>query len=124
MSVRLILVFTCALSLLLAACAPNLEHMASADLVTAASAEYRPGPAIIAEQVAWGAPTVVRGDVIGTIDESEGPYILDTGDRLRIFVYGQPNLSRLYVSLPFAWTSFQKIRQPKVSSKPCALKAI
>jgi len=97
MSVRLILVFTCALSLLLAACAPNLEHMASADLVTASSAEYRPGPAIIAEQVAWGAPTVVRGDVIGTIDESEGPYILDTGDRLRIFVYGQPNLSRLYV---------------------------
>ena len=27
----------------------------------------------------------------------EGPYRLDTGDRLRIFVYGQPNLSRLYV---------------------------
>lgn len=27
---------------------------------------------------------------------SEGPYLLDTGDRLRIFVYGQPNLSRLY----------------------------
>ena len=24
------------------------------------------------------------------------PYHLDTGDRLRIFVYGQPNLSRLY----------------------------
>ena len=27
---------------------------------------------------------------------SDGPYLLDTGDRLRIFVYGQPNLSRLY----------------------------
>lgn len=26
----------------------------------------------------------------------DGPYLLDTGDRLRIFVYGQPNLSRLY----------------------------
>jgi polysaccharide export outer membrane protein len=25
------------------------------------------------------------------------PYLLDTGDRLRIFVYGQPNLSRLYI---------------------------
>ena len=28
---------------------------------------------------------------------SDGPYLLDTGDRLRIFVYGQPNLSRLYI---------------------------
>ena len=27
---------------------------------------------------------------------ADGPYLLDTGDRLRIFVYGQPNLSRLY----------------------------
>ena len=27
----------------------------------------------------------------------KGPTRLDTGDRLRIFVYGQPNLSRLYV---------------------------
>lgn len=25
-----------------------------------------------------------------------GPYLLDTGDKLRIFVYDQPNLSRLY----------------------------
>lgn len=29
-------------------------------------------------------------------DSSEERYVLDTGDRLRIFVYGQPNLSRLY----------------------------
>ena len=28
--------------------------------------------------------------------ESAGPYALDTGDKLRIFVYGQPSLSRLY----------------------------
>ena len=27
----------------------------------------------------------------------EKPYLLDTGDRLRIFVYGQPNLSRGYI---------------------------
>jgi polysaccharide export outer membrane protein len=27
---------------------------------------------------------------------SVGPYTLDTGDKLRIFVYGQPSLSRLY----------------------------
>jgi polysaccharide export outer membrane protein len=25
-----------------------------------------------------------------------GPYLLDTGDKLRVFVYGQPNLSRIY----------------------------
>jgi polysaccharide biosynthesis/export protein len=29
--------------------------------------------------------------------DEPGPYLLDTGDRLRIFVYGQPNLSRAYV---------------------------
>ena len=38
------------------------------------------------------------GHPSGYIVESAGarPYLLDTGDRLRIFVYGQPNLSRLY----------------------------
>jgi protein involved in polysaccharide export with SLBB domain len=29
-------------------------------------------------------------------DETNGPYLLDSGDRLGIFVYAQPNLSRLY----------------------------
>lgn len=28
--------------------------------------------------------------------EAGGPYTLDTGDKLRVFVYGQPNLSRAY----------------------------
>ncbi|MGE4127203.1 MAG: polysaccharide biosynthesis/export family protein [Hyphomicrobiaceae bacterium] len=27
---------------------------------------------------------------------TDGPYLLDTADRLRVFVYGQPNLSRIY----------------------------
>jgi polysaccharide export outer membrane protein len=121
MSIRLILVPACAVSLLLGACAPDLEHMTTADLaitsdaggsikdggaptadgypvpVTPSTADYRPGPAIAAEQVAWGAPTAWRTDVLSTVDDSDGPYLLDTGDRLRIFVYGQPNLSRLYV---------------------------
>ena len=30
------------------------------------------------------------------VDAADGPYLLDTGDKLRIFVYGHPNLSRLY----------------------------
>jgi polysaccharide biosynthesis/export protein len=30
------------------------------------------------------------------VAEEDGPYLLDTGDKLRIFVYGQPSLSRIY----------------------------
>lgn len=45
---------------------------------------------------ATGQPTHQHGFVIE--DQSPRPraYMLDTGDRLRVFVYGQPNLSRLY----------------------------
>lgn len=48
--------------------------------------------------VAWGAPTVVPHAIMGpqAVADTDGPYLLDTGDRLRVFVYGQPNLSRLY----------------------------
>lgn len=45
--------------------------------------------------VAWGPAVVVSGDMTGGPTGHE-PYLLDTGDRLRVFVYGQPNLSRLY----------------------------
>jgi polysaccharide biosynthesis/export protein len=31
-----------------------------------------------------------------SFSEADDGYVLDTGDRLRIFVYGQPNLSRIY----------------------------
>jgi polysaccharide biosynthesis/export protein len=34
-------------------------------------------------------------DTIAVSDEPE-PYLLDAGDRVRVFVYGQPNLSRAY----------------------------
>ena len=48
-----------------------------------------PGP------IAWG-PAVVMG--VGPSGGPTGyePYLLDTGDKLRVFIYGQPNLSRLY----------------------------
>jgi len=39
-------------------------------------------------------PVALRGPQ--AVADSDGPYLLDTGDRLRVFVYGQPNLSRLY----------------------------
>jgi polysaccharide export outer membrane protein len=43
----------------------------------------------------WGETIVVAAEHV--IDEDgDGPYVLDSGDRLRIFVYGLPNLSRLY----------------------------
>src|SRR5690606_37604341 len=51
------------------------------------------------EYVSWGEPTVVPGDFSAPagLTGSGAPSLLDTGDRLRIFVYGQPNLSRIYV---------------------------
>lgn len=54
---------------------------------------------VAAETVAWGEPTVIPQELAGprAVAETDGPYLLDSGDRLRIFVYGQPNLSRLYI---------------------------
>ena len=58
-------------------------------------------PPAAADARAWGATVVVAADMppLGPpqmVDEADGPYLLDTGDKLRIFVYGHPNLSRLY----------------------------
>lgn len=70
--------------------------------------------------------SVVRetGAISGSeVDEGamvEGPYLLDTGDKLRIFVYGQPNLSRGYtvehdgtVSVPLIGRIKARGRTPK-----------
>jgi polysaccharide biosynthesis/export protein len=114
MSVRLILIS--ALALLLGACAHDPEQIAgdtaasikgnrphSADgypvPVAPAAAEAPWQPTIVAERVAWSGPTALPSEVIGphAVADADGPYLLDTGDRLRIFVYGQPNLSRLYI---------------------------
>ena len=40
----------------------------------------------------WGQTIVVAAGYAE--GETEGPYLLDSGDRLRIFIYGHPNLSR------------------------------
>lgn len=57
------------------------------------------GPEEQVQYVSWGEPTVVPGDFGAPAGLTGGgsPYLLDTGDRLRIFVYGQPNLSRIYI---------------------------
>lgn len=46
----------------------------------------------------WGEPSVIPATLanVPTAVEAEDPYLLDTGDQLRIFVYGEPNLSRNY----------------------------
>ena len=49
----------------------------------------RPAP------VVWGPGVAVSAGMTGGPTGHE-PYLLDTGDKLRVFVYGQPNLSRLY----------------------------
>ena len=51
---------------------------------------------LAAAPVLWGPAVVVTAGPSGGPTGFE-PYILDTGDKLRVFVYGQPSLSRLYV---------------------------
>ena len=59
-----------------------------------------PGAADIAitSKTSWGEPVPPLPGLQGpqAVADTDGPYLLDTGDRLRIFVYGQPNLSRGY----------------------------
>ena len=56
-----------------------------------------PGDVAVVSKSSWGNPGLplgVRGP--RAVADTDGSYLLDTGDRLRIFVYGQPNLSRSY----------------------------
>lgn len=57
-----------------------------------------PGPVAVDVTTSAGEPQVVPAALRGpkAVAESDGPYLLDSGDKLRIFVYGQPNLSRVY----------------------------
>lgn|GEM_PF-251062 len=84
----------------LSGCAEDLgrQNLAMDEQVQAAPVIEVPMPVPPPVQVAWGEPAVhpmmPRGP--RAVAQSDGPYLLDTGDRLRIFVYGQPNLSRIY----------------------------
>ena len=57
-----------------------------------------PAPIRAEVRESWGEPQVVPAGLKGphAVADTDGPYLLDTGDKLRIFVYGQPNLSRVY----------------------------
>ncbi len=43
----------------------------------------------------WSA-AATRDEAVVTDERASGPYRLDSGDKLRIFVYGQTSLSRIY----------------------------
>jgi polysaccharide export outer membrane protein len=93
---------SCAAALGLAGCSHDPDTVISAALANmgrqANTVVYADGPPPDAiEQVAWDAPSVhAAGYAPAVAAETGGAYMLDTGDRLRVFVYGQPNLSRAY----------------------------
>ena len=61
--------------------------------------DVAPEPAQVGihHQVSWGEPEVTPMPAgPRAVAETDGPYLLDSGDKLRVFVYGQPNLSRIY----------------------------
>ena len=55
-------------------------------------------PVQVTHSQSWGDQRATPIGLSGprAVASTDGPYLLDTGDRLRVFVYGQPNLSRLY----------------------------
>ncbi len=67
-------------------------------LLTGCALGGHPRPDLTAHAPSWEAVVVPARHDVPDVQEgaSVGPYTLDTGDRLRIFVYGQPSLSRLY----------------------------
>lgn len=89
----------CAALLALGACAHDPDTVIAAALADfeprIGPPEYREIPSRHgADDVTWGAPSVHAAAY--TDAERGNSYLLDTGDRLRVFVYGQPNLSRAY----------------------------
>ncbi len=91
-----------AITLILPGCAGSSDFtVPMPDLSLALPAEEQSADTAIAvsETVAYGEPQIVPAGFGGgpqAVADSDGPYLLDTGDKLRVFVYGQPNLSRGY----------------------------
>lgn len=58
-----------------------------------------PATISVAAQDTFGEPAAAPMLPPGpqAVADTDGPYLLDSGDKLRIFVYGQPNLSRIYM---------------------------
>lgn len=102
MLVRLIILFASALSVLLGGCANDFDRLMGPGIPVVVAGGPPPSDGypipIAAQPVAWGETTVLPSQMMGphAVADADGPYLLDSGDRLRIFIYGQPNLSRLY----------------------------
>ena len=113
--------FTAALLLILGGCAQDelgLGGLVGADIIFDAPVQPGPPPGqpipvadmgggwgqtsvvpagamVSPTPVPWGPPVVVPAGPF-MAPNPHAPYVLGTGDKLRIFVYGQPNLSRIY----------------------------
>lgn len=81
----------CIAALLATGCSAMDGALESPIEAQAVAAEVRPAPTAVAGWTGQAMPGERHG-----LSESDDSYVLDTGDRLRIFVYGQPNLSRIY----------------------------
>lgn len=58
---------------------------------------YPAGAQVSPQPIPWGEAVVIPAGPPGYgMPGPHSPYILDTGDRLRVLVYGQPSLSRIY----------------------------
>ena len=97
MSSRIAVLSTIA-SLMLGACATDGPSASVFDQMLARSDVPSDAPVQVSHSSSWGDPKAAPIGMAGpkAVASTDGPYLLDTGDRLRIFVYGQPNLSRLY----------------------------
>jgi polysaccharide export outer membrane protein len=90
----------------LAGCAPGpglqvAQAINGEEAREAAAVDGSPTPAAPVEttgSISTPDPAMGPGGFNGPhgLADAEGPYLLDSGDRLRVFVYGQPNLSRGY----------------------------
>ena len=111
----------------LGACSHTPDAVDVATQPTAIIANDGPAPAAAAESMAHEAgspppatpvaaglanPGDVRHMAPQAVGDTDAPYLLDRGDRIRVFVYGQPNLSSLSVvrqpfhSLPYLGSQF------------------
>ena len=101
MSVRHLLFAAAAASLMLGGCASGFGPQIESEAAGAVADGY-PVPITTgsAGPGGWGPAIVIPAVMSETVAEHDGPYRLDSGDRIRVFVYGQPSLSRLYIVDP------------------------
>jgi polysaccharide export outer membrane protein len=101
MSLRHRLFAALAASLMLGGCASGFGPQIQGEIDGPAADGY-PVPVTTASASPrdWGPAVVIPAVMSETVAERNGPYRLDSGDRIRVFVYGQPSLSRLYIVDP------------------------